>query len=477
MKITRTIAFAASLCLILAIDALPQTPVFNYQGRLTDGGNPANGSFQMQFKLFDSLGGPGQVGATLTDVPVTVTQGIFSARLDFGADALTGANRWLEIAVRQNAGEAYTTLTPREQIASSRYAVRALSAASPDNEAQLGGVNASQSPTNASPGARVIRNQTTLQSQANFNISGNGFVGGNVGIGTTNPTSKLEIAAQNGLSITGYHPYMTLRDTNSNGLRSILASGNGDFGFYPDSFIGSVPAVVIKNSSGNVGIGTSTPSAGKLQVATSSKSAVYATTSDWRHSAVFAHHFAKAGRGIGLTASTSSPDGYSAVFGGRVSIDPSVVGDPRQPLLHVAGPARIASIPLDAWAGHVCFNAAGDLLNCNFSSLSAKNNVHDFRSGLDVVRRLRPINFNWKENGLPGVGLGAEDVAEVAPSLVETNDKGEVSGVKYERLNMVLINAIKEQQEQLERQQRQIDAMNRQLCSRWPRSKGCRRQR
>src|SRR5262249_53265820 len=126
-----------TILILLFSTASAQTTAFIYQGRLTDGGNPANGSFQMQFKLFDSLGGPGQVGSTITDVPVTVNQGLFSVRLDFGANVFTGADRWLEIAVRHNAGETYTTLSPREQIASSPYAVRTLSAALADDSQKL----------------------------------------------------------------------------------------------------------------------------------------------------------------------------------------------------------------------------------------------------------------------------------------------------------------------------------------------------
>src|SRR5437667_8630800 len=95
--------------LVSSTIGLGQTTAFNYQGHLTDNGSPANGSFQMQFKLFDSLAGGTQIGATLADLPVTAAQGIFSARLDFGSSALSGANRWLEIAVRHNAGEGYTT--------------------------------------------------------------------------------------------------------------------------------------------------------------------------------------------------------------------------------------------------------------------------------------------------------------------------------------------------------------------------------
>lgn len=250
-----------SLSFVALIQCLnAQTTAFNYQGRLTDVGNPANGAFQMQFKLFDSLGGAGQVGSTITNVPVTVNQGTFSVKLDFGSSALSGANRWLEIAVRRNSGESYVTLAPREQIASSPYAVRTLSASTADNALNLGGVPASDYLTNASAGSNFIRNGANLQT-ASFNISGNGFLGGNLGIGMTNPTSRIEIAAQDGLAITGFQPFMTLRDTGSGGARSIFAGGNGDFGFYPNSFIGGVPAVIVKNITGNVGIGVANPAA------------------------------------------------------------------------------------------------------------------------------------------------------------------------------------------------------------------------
>src|ERR1043166_7389489 len=95
------ILFASALLLMSHFPINAHTTAFNYQGSLTDGGNPASGSFQMQFKLFDSLSGGAQVGSTISDVPVTVTTGTFSLRLDFGSGALSGANRWIEISIRQ----------------------------------------------------------------------------------------------------------------------------------------------------------------------------------------------------------------------------------------------------------------------------------------------------------------------------------------------------------------------------------------
>ena len=180
-----------SLFGILCISVTAQTTAFTYQGSLKDGANAANGSFQMQFKLFDAVSAGTQIGSTIADVPVTVTQGTFSVQLDFGSNALNGANRWLEIAVRHNSGEGYSTLSPRQQIGSSPYSVRTLSAASADtalDSQKLGGVAANQYVQTSDPrlsdarnplpnSSSYIQNTTAQQAGSNFNISGNGTAG------------------------------------------------------------------------------------------------------------------------------------------------------------------------------------------------------------------------------------------------------------------------------------------------------------
>jgi hypothetical protein len=98
-------------------------------------------------------------------------------------------------------------------------------------------------------------------------------------------------------------------------------------------------------------------------------------------------------------------------------------------------------------------NYGGQLVICNASSLRLKTNVHPFAGGLEIVRQLHPISFNWKENGQSDIGLGAEEVAKVAPLFTFGGPNGEVDGVRYERLDLLLINAVKEQQDQIEREQ------------------------
>jgi hypothetical protein len=94
-----------------------QSSSFTYQGRLQEGGTSANGSYDFQFALWDSANaGTGtQIGTTQTVSNVAVSSGVFTVQLDFGATAFSGANRFLEIAVRIAGSGAFVTLAPRHR--------------------------------------------------------------------------------------------------------------------------------------------------------------------------------------------------------------------------------------------------------------------------------------------------------------------------------------------------------------------------
>lgn len=113
------------LTIAFALTTFAQSTSFSYQGRLTDGAASANGSYLFTFRLYDAAGSGSQVGATLTDIPVTVTGGIFSLDLDFGPSAFTGGERYLEVSVRKTANDAPVALTPRQKVGSAPYATRA----------------------------------------------------------------------------------------------------------------------------------------------------------------------------------------------------------------------------------------------------------------------------------------------------------------------------------------------------------------
>jgi hypothetical protein len=81
MRMHKTMIFLAGI-LVFAAGAFGQTSSFNYQGKLTDGGSPANGSFLLQFKLFDAPSGGSQIGSTLSDIALTAASGVFTVDLD-----------------------------------------------------------------------------------------------------------------------------------------------------------------------------------------------------------------------------------------------------------------------------------------------------------------------------------------------------------------------------------------------------------
>src|SRR6184192_2682354 len=209
---------AAFVCAwLFATNAAAQTTAFTYQGRLTDGGTPANGNYDLQFALWDSARSGSQIGSTQTVNIVPVSSGIFTVTLDFGANAFPGANRFLEISARPTGASSFILLSPRQPITSTPYAVRSSNATlanTATNATQLGGVGASQyvqtndsrltdarSPTTGS--SNYIQNTNSPQSSSNFNISGDGTAGGTLSGNIVNTTTQYNIGGNRVLSVGG----------------------------------------------------------------------------------------------------------------------------------------------------------------------------------------------------------------------------------------------------------------------------------
>ena len=119
-------------------------------------------------------------------------------QLDFGVTAFPGANRFLEISVRPNGGS-FATLSPRQQISSTPYAIRTLSATTADalstacarcvQDSHINSVAGNKVggliPVSSVPGGSTsyVQNTTTQQANTSFNIQGTGFVGTDLQVG------------------------------------------------------------------------------------------------------------------------------------------------------------------------------------------------------------------------------------------------------------------------------------------------------
>jgi hypothetical protein len=101
-----------------------------------------------------------------------------------------------------------------------------------------------------------------------------------------------------------------------------------------------------------------------------------------------------------------------------------------------------------AGATTLCRNASNQIATCS-SSARYKDDITALAFDGEKLLALRPVQFQWKETGEPGVGLVAEEVAEVLPELVTYNDKGEVEGVRYDQLTVYLLELLKQHEKEL----------------------------
>ncbi len=114
----------ASLGLVGSLHA--QGTAFTYQGKLTDtNGLSASGSYDLQFKLHPASTGTNQVGNTVIVPATPVTNGLFTAQVDFGTGIFVSAPLWLEIGVRTNGGGTFAILSPTQPVTPTPYAITA----------------------------------------------------------------------------------------------------------------------------------------------------------------------------------------------------------------------------------------------------------------------------------------------------------------------------------------------------------------
>jgi hypothetical protein len=115
------VAILSAFCLLPS--AMAQGTAFTYQGRLNDGGSAANGSYDLTFTLFNT-NITGSVLGIVSNNATAVSNGLFTVTLDYG-NQFDGTPRWIEISVRTNGGSSFSTLSPRQQLRATPYAITA----------------------------------------------------------------------------------------------------------------------------------------------------------------------------------------------------------------------------------------------------------------------------------------------------------------------------------------------------------------
>ena len=400
--------------LSLQLSTFAQSTAFTYQGRLNDGVNSANGTYDLRFGLYTSDIGSNQVGLLLTNSAITISGGLFTVALDFGTN-FPGPARWLEVAVQTNGSGAFIVLTPRQPVMPTPYALTA------------GGVSGTNitinGPLNLPATTDVIYSGNSLLLYSS-GIGRNFFAGpgaGNLKMSGTDNTGTGYLALSNNLIGS---------DNTAMGSQALLNNFLGD----NNTAIGWRTLFVNTSGSENTAIGYN---------------ALESNTSGQNNTAIGAPALTQNTTGnnniaIGVFAGDDLTTGDNNIcignFGFAGNANTIRIGTQNtQTNTHIAG---IYGTTLGS--GVAVYVNSSAQLGTMTSSARFKEDIKSMDDASDVLLSLHPVTFKYKPEidpqGIPQFGLVAEEVNKVDPNLIVRDDKGKIYTVRYEAVNAMLLN-------------------------------------
>lgn len=540
-----------------------QDTLITYQGRLNDNGNPANGLYDLRFSLYDNSSGGLPVGNNVIQT-APVTNGLFTSSINFGA-SFAGANRWLQLEVRTNgSGAGYTVLDPRQRVTAAPYSIYALAAAT----AATAGSASNVVSGSVVSSVNALKDNVILQAGSNVTISPSGntltiasagvggsgiwsvlnnnayYNAGNVGIGTTTPslyghggTGRILEINNNGTAMHSQSHLMLFTGVNSlldSAMGSVTWAQPGGMAAYigaqtrsttpnaPAAMLsfgtrqigdGAASPKMVITEEGNVGIGTTAPTAGyRLEVIGATQlrpgngtvqfgspnaelGLSITPTVGNRADLRFDGSILKLVAGIGVTPpsatngiaiSTNGNVGIGTIspfyklavagdagFTGRILVNGFNSGGVTMGLQTRSGD-NFPLIVRDSSGNPVFDLQTGGFNNLRmygdaaklsggtswstWSDQRLKQGVRAYEPGLNEILQLRPVRFRYRDDPKRGltstheeVGFIAQEVREVIPDAV-TEDKDGYLSLKADPIHWAAINAIQELNTQLKGQ-------------------------
>ena len=243
-----------------------QDTAFTYQGRLADSGRPANGAYDLQFRVFDAAAAGNTVGVAPLTRTLAITDGQFSVQLDFGPGVFTGGPRWLELGVRTNGSAgAFIVQSPRQQVTPTPYAIYAPNAGTSAIAGTVAAANITGvlTPTQL-PAGLVTNGATGVSLAGTFQGSGAGLssvdlrsINANGAIlWATNGVYGFASAVQFGIGVAPHgaaagdvngdgRPDLVSANYGDNTLAVLTNNGNGGFGLFGTCGVGANPNAVV----------------------------------------------------------------------------------------------------------------------------------------------------------------------------------------------------------------------------------------
>ncbi|NQT65476.1 MAG: tail fiber domain-containing protein [FCB group bacterium] len=441
-KIFLSFSILLFISMCLWAQNVPQT--IDYQGRLADSdGNYLNGVVTVNFLIFnvETYGTP----LWIETQDVSIANGIFHVQLGslsaFPGTLFDDADRWLELEV---GGE---TLSPRTIVASVPYSIKAETAYTVEAPLNLTG-------NVASPNS-VITGENT---GTGYGVLGKHTSSNNIGY--------------LGNSVSGVYGYCI--EPTTKGVYGLHSSGNygyigsSDYGVYGQNYVSGGSGVYGYNTADwGFGVYGKDENSGNYGYLGSSMIGVLGKSTGIAYGGYFESDYIGV---FGMIIPTGS-SGYWGVYGnvsGGSGTNYAIYG--------------YAEYGATNYAGYFSGNLAYTGTLSNPSDERFKENVQPFDHALSKIMQMNVHTYNYiqmeeeKQLGLPEgeqIGLIAQELEEILPELVVDNvhaydknegiegsekeiEKIEYKGINYIGLIPVLIEAMQEQQKQIEELKQQL---------------------
>jgi hypothetical protein len=250
-----------------------------------------------------------------------------------------------------------------------------------------------------------------------------------------------------------------LTTTGSTGAATFI-SNTLNIPSYTDQFVGTVTSVVTTApitggtiiTTGTIGITQSGAAADG-----------YLSSADWNTFNNKQNALTNPVTGTGTTNYVPKFTGASAIGNSQIFDDGTNVGigtTTPSYKIDVTGDVRVntgalgVNVAPSATDGRI--DASNDIVAFSSSDLRLKKNIKPIENALEKVKSLTGVEFDWKPelkhaHGYEGhdTGVIAQEVQEVMPTAIRTNDTGYLS-VRYEKMIALLIEGMKEQQLQID---------------------------
>ena len=319
-------------------------------------------------------------------------------------------------------------------------------------------------------------------------------VDGNVGIGTSSPSSILHLYANDPqillddsgtqASLTGqsgnilYKTSSTNRDHVFYGLNTEVAriTGDGDVGIGTSSpasllHLSSIgPNITIQDTNGTGGTHNirSTGSNGEaLQI--DSASDIYLNGDNLIFRSASESEYARINSSGNVGINESNPDSFLHIDNGTSGTNKNLIHIEGHRNQNFYGIGMLFSPASDSTPRHLVFkNTSGTDVGAITSNASSTTygtssdarlkDITGSARGLEVVNELNPVSYNWKESGEADEGLIAQEVLELVPNAV-TGSEEEYYQMDYSKLVVHLVKGMQEQQEQIESLKSEIELL------------------